>query len=690
MSAAHTAQLWALEHILDAGVDTDVIDEIIPIIPEDLPPRLKSRLSLALLRNALRDGSPVSVTHCKLLAKIRHPRHLTDDDPESQLYADIFAAVLLDAPDWDTFGRTFALHRDQLFPDGCPSPLAHAAARLASSVESDSLSAAAQHIPAIQKYVLRPDQIRDKVRACADALRERLGGTSLDRVVADAEAGRYHVRAEAPDELLAGLNLPPAWMRARERVAAADARARDPPRTPPRAAAVGTAVGTAAAAVAPVAGSPGRKPMLRTPPSAKRRRVQAPAARVADETETVPMDTNDPFAFEWREMGDAAEEVAAAAEKKARATPTPVPSGDAAAPSPVTRVMNALLPWRRGGGGVGEDRGASPRSTPGKRKREDDDDDDAYAPEDVMPTQAAPDEEEEEAAAPAPRGILSRMFSLGRRASAAPAALPAPAAPASPVGSPGASTPPESPGRIRRTPRRMKEKKPRKLGPLGKANRHSKRALKEGADPRPKIRVRWTEEETEVLRAGVEKWGKGKWKEIYAEHEAFFASRERTLTDMKDRWRNMQKVRSTRRAPAPERDAAPVAGGGSPRWRRFLGFAADGGEGEDDDEGAVAAAAERPPRAPGVANRHSAFRKKIGVDLGVRKPRQAWTVDEELALEEGVELFGHHDRDKWARILKHFDDVFVNRTSVDLKDKYRNITMKRAREEIKARLAAQA
>ena len=58
MSAAHTAQLWALEHILDAGVDTDVIDETIPIIPEDLPPRLKSRLSLALLRNALRDGSP--------------------------------------------------------------------------------------------------------------------------------------------------------------------------------------------------------------------------------------------------------------------------------------------------------------------------------------------------------------------------------------------------------------------------------------------------------------------------------------------------------------------------------------------------------------------------------------------------------------------------------------------------------
>jgi len=91
-----------------------------------------------------------------------------------------------------------------------------------------------------------------------------------------------------------------------------------------------------------------------------------------------------------------------------------------------------------------------------------------------------------------------------------------------------------------------------------------------------------------------------------------------------------------------------------------------------------------------VANRHSAFRKKIGVDLGVRKPRQAFTAEEEAALEEGVALFGHHERDKWARILKHFDHIFVNRTSVDLKDKHRNMTKKRARDEVKAKSAAGA
>ena len=398
MSAAHTAQLWALEHILEAGVDTDVIDEIIPIIPEDLPPRLKSRLSLALLRNALRDGSPVGITHCKLLAKIRHPRDLTDDDPVSKLYAEIFAAVILDAPDWDVFRR----HRDELFPEGCPFPLASAETKLVDESRILEFPSRGRHTPTCRVFALRPDQIRDKMRECADALRERLGGTSLDRVVDDAKAGRYHVRAEAPDELVAGLNLPPAWMRARARDAAAETRARETPHTrllaPPQSARSRAPRG---------ANRCSARLRLRSADGSERRRARP------DETE--PTNPDDPYAFEWREMGDAAEEGAAAeVEKKTRETPPPV--GGAAARSPVTRVMNALLPWRRGGGGVGEDRGASPeRSSPGKRAREEEDDE--YALEDVMPTQAAPEEEEE--AEPAPRGILSRMFSLGRRASPA-------------------------------------------------------------------------------------------------------------------------------------------------------------------------------------------------------------------------------------------------------------------------------
>ena len=114
MSAAHSAQLWALEHILEAGVDTDVIDEIIGGLTCTLG-NCKSRLSLALLRNALRDGSPVEHHDCKLLAKIGSPPRPHRATPrERTVSAEIFAAVILDAPDWDVFRR----HRDVVH-EGC-------------------------------------------------------------------------------------------------------------------------------------------------------------------------------------------------------------------------------------------------------------------------------------------------------------------------------------------------------------------------------------------------------------------------------------------------------------------------------------------------------------------------------------------------------------------------------------------
>ena len=447
-------------------------------------PRLKSRLSLALLRNALRDGSPVGITHCKLLAKIRHPRDLTDDDPVSKLYAEIFAAVILDAPDWDVFRR----HRDELFPEGCTFPLASAETKLVDESRILEFPSRGRHTPTCRVFALRPDQIRDKMRECADALRERLGGTSLDRVVDDAKAGRYHVRAEAPDELVAGLNLPPAWMRASARDAAAETRARARPRTrllaPPQSArsrAPGAQTDAPHASVCEAQTGPGAAARAPTRPNRRTPTIRTRSSGAR-------------WATRPRRRGGGGGE-------KTRETPPPV--GGAAARSPVTRVMNALLPWRRGGGGVGEDRGASPeRSSPGKRAREEEDDE--YALEDVMPTQAAPEEEEE--AEPAPRGFC-RGCSLWEDARPPrPRARRARRAPRAPGGSPARELPAEFPGRIQRTPRRTKEKKERKLVPLGKANRHSARALKEGASPRPKERVRWTEEETEALRR-VEKCG---------------------------------------------------------------------------------------------------------------------------------------------------------------------------------------
>ena len=52
-----------------------------------------------------------------------------------------------------------------------------------------------------------------------------------------------------------------------------------------------------------------------------------------------------------------------------------------------------------------------------------------------------------------------------------------------------------------------------------------------------------------------------------------------------------------------------------------------------------------------------------------------------LALRLGVETFGEG---KWAEIVREFADVLVDRTSMDVKDKWRNLEMKRKKDEQKA------
>jgi hypothetical protein len=236
------------------------------------------------------------------------------------------------------------------------------------------------------------------------------------------------------------------------------------------------------------------------------------------------------------------------------------------------KVMKSLG-WRRGGGGVGSDRGA-----------ESDEEEEA-----VAPTQAAPDEGEEEGGG---GGLFSRVggwIGLGRsggakrkrpeeeedndeddegiattasmrkraddqarerRTRASQRKLRASA----PASSPRASSPAGSPGRTKIDGARRKRRK----GPLGNSNRHSKRAALEANVPSlpRKKRVMWTPEETAALEAGVramEKEGRfdmgatdlrdgtvnDKWRRIYDMHKETFDVNGRTTMDLKDKWRNV-------------------------------------------------------------------------------------------------------------------------------------------------------
>lgn len=54
---------------------------------------------------------------------------------------------------------------------------------------------------------------------------------------------------------------------------------------------------------------------------------------------------------------------------------------------------------------------------------------------------------------------------------------------------------------------------------------------------RRRVRKKWTPEEEDALRTGVQKFGKGNWKLILHSYREIF--RERTDVDLKDKWRNM-------------------------------------------------------------------------------------------------------------------------------------------------------
>eukprot|EP00954_Amorphochlora_amoebiformis_P005362 422848-Amorphochlora_amoeboformis.AAC.4 len=63
---------------------------------------------------------------------------------------------------------------------------------------------------------------------------------------------------------------------------------------------------------------------------------------------------------------------------------------------------------------------------------------------------------------------------------------------------------------------------------------------------------------------------------------------------------------------------------------------------------------------------------------GSKRARKFWAAEEEKALREGVQEFGSG---KWLKILHKHKDVFKNRNSVDLKDKWRNMVRQDKRRE---------
>lgn len=109
------------------------------------------------------------------------------------------------------------------------------------------------------------------------------------------------------------------------------------------------------------------------------------------------------------------------------------------------------------------------------------------------------------------------------------------------------------------------------------------------------------------------------WKRIV---EVLFADNSRSTVDVKDKWRNIER-HGTEAINQSESDKTPI-------------------------------------RMPGAYT--------------PRRVRMHWTAEEEAYLREGVERFGEGN---WSKILREYQ-FHEHRTSVDLKDKYRNLTSTQA------------
>ena len=146
--------------------------------------------------------------------------------------------------------------------------------------------------------------------------------------------------------------------------------------------------------------------------------------------------------------------------------------------------------------------------------------------------------------------------------------------------------------------------------------------------------------------------------------------------DLKDKWRNIVKARTDAIEGVGEDGDGSEGGASSPTsWGRAmirLGLAR--APVSTTPGGSLVPLPRRNlppvPKEPGVSNRHSALRKKLGLSSGLRKKAAKWSDEEVEALKDGVDTQGEG---KWAAILKANPQMFINRSAVDLKDKWRNL-----------------
>ena len=724
------ATLWVVEHAAAVGIDNDVLLDLLDAAKGatrsgEMPARIAQRLSLQMLSDAVEKKEPVSAKTCKLLAKLAPLESLTDDseelEPRVRMCAE--AACLARSKGWPAF----KLAIDDMFPPRVNLAKLAKAARddlLSAHKRCKSPGASEKPFNAARKkhgaHKADSAAARKDLASVVSAHAATLGSTSLQRLIEDITAGAYIPPPGVPKATLAGV-----------RVGSPGTR---------RAAAAADDDGGGGATGGERRKSMLRTPTKKTKNKRAREEEEAveiekadddagdeddvyapPADDAGDPWNRLAMAAVSPSPSQKKKQKEALAKVVAASPAAKRAK---IGAGEPKPSTPVGRVVNALAPglWRRRALGLAKEPEHKRFNSDGEEEEEEDDDDDAFG---IMPTQVAPTEEDLEAEAKSKSakqpGFLSRVFG-GRKKDADAAGTLAEDADYAPPGGGGGSSSDDddddddeslkkrllaSPGGgfYGGTPRKSRGGPPLIPKPLGVANRHSNarggtiKAARSagntpggstpggagggaGIAPQKKERTPWAEDDVDFLLEGYEKFGpdgedsKTLWADILIAGMKQNLFKDRTSMDLKDKYRNIKIKRAREAANALEEEEEGGGGlwtliAGKKRRRRSMNKIKNAITGELE-------------RRPGKANRHSNFAHTSGVTQeGVRKMRQRWTAEEEDCLRKGMAEFnppGKEGPTDWISILDKYDTVMIDRTSMDLKDKWRNMKKKMDKE----------
>ena len=186
------AATWAVEHVAALGVlDRAVLTDLFSICDKtrNLPARVEQRLVWVLLNDVV-EGDGVSPHVCKMMDKLS-PLTAETSAEVAEICVRIRQAVCIRSFDSPDGYLEFAAMLEELFPPKTGNALLNAARKDMLHVLATSMDPGVVE-EAREKYAVSDGKLRKDMRRFAELHGQKMGGTSINRLLDDIAAGRYN------------------------------------------------------------------------------------------------------------------------------------------------------------------------------------------------------------------------------------------------------------------------------------------------------------------------------------------------------------------------------------------------------------------------------------------------------------------------------------------------------------------